>query len=350
MNKQVYEITQNIFEEAAKGNVVIRTKTPGAHWYYRVHFFTDIGEERTITDENYPILKVSNMENLINEIERYLVYAEPFYKFEQEFFDLGDKSYRKKIIFDLFVSATPLDFEDFISYVRHRKELLKHNFKTEDRFVGQIEDANIIVKISKAISNLESPYKFTIKITDGLDSFELPHINFGVDDNGVVNIFAIQNKKYKQQFPLAKRLDRKFRAVNKGVDPEDDIAKVSPNALVALTIFTQFFNNYNFNEFVAIPYMPLRYDAHITHRTTDSVSETEASEEADRIQYNITNKFLNTLARYQYHFPKSNFEFDDITGNAHLVLPKKKKTPYSGDNYIYEIANAVSENEILEKE
>lgn len=106
MNKQVYEITQNIFEEAAKGNVVIRTKTPGAHWYYRVHFFTDIGEERTITDENYPILKVSNMENLINEIERYLVYAEPFINLNKNFLTLAT-SHTERKLFLTFLSVLP---------------------------------------------------------------------------------------------------------------------------------------------------------------------------------------------------------------------------------------------------
>lgn len=348
MNQQVYEITQNIFKEAQKGDVVLRTKTPGAHWHYKVHFLTDIGENRTISDGNYPILKVPNMETLIDEIERYLVFAEPFYRFQQNFFDLGDKSYRKKLIFDLFVSASPIDFENFIPYINHRKQFLTNNFKSNKRIVGQLEDSNIIVQINKSASNLEAPYRFSISFSDEFYDFVLPQINFGVDDKGIVNVFSIQNKKGKQENPLAKRLDRKFRSVNKGVDSEDEISKVSPNALVALTIFTQFFNNFGFTDFLAVPYMPLRYDSHITSRINNHSSE-EAEIEADRIQYNVTNKFLNTFARYQYHFSNSTFTFDDITENAKLVLPKKKKQ-YTGDNLIYQIANSISYNEILERE
>ena len=157
-----------------------------------------------------------------------------------------------------------------------------------------------------------------IFLSDENESFTLPKITFGFDNNKNVHVYSIQNKKNLEKTPIFKKLDRHFRAVNKNIDPEDDIAKVSPSALVAFTIFATYMEDNGIKNFKFHSYMPLRYQAHYNQTFYQTFDEEEAIKAADKIEFNAVNKFINCAQRFCHHFPNSTLDYEDLT--THFLL------------------------------
>lgn len=159
-----------------------------------------------------------------------------------------------------------------------------------------------------------------IKFTDEEDEFILPRITFGIDKKKVVHVFAIQNKKELQKTPLFKKMDRHFRAVNKGIDPSSTLSQISPSSLVAFTIFASFFEDCKLSDFVFHAYFPLRYQSHKYRSEHAFINDELATEEANKIEFNATNKLLYCAMRFAHHFPNSEYSFNDITGTINLKV------------------------------
>ena len=135
-----------------------------------------------------------------------------------------------------------------------------------------------------------------------------------------------------------------FRKVNKGIDSEEDIAKVSPNALVSLTIFNAYLKRKCFSKIITPSYMPIRYNSKLIRNINRNYSDDELEKEnelVDRDQFNITNKMMYLLNRYAYHFSDCVSEYDDIKDEMHLKL---NDTRVNGDNIILGIDNIFSRN------
>lgn len=321
MKKTTEQIFDEILAGASEGLVSLPTSNENSSWNFYVRFFESTSKNLPEDTGLFPVLKITNKKTLIEKIEDYLSVAREFYLFEKEHWDLSDEGYEKKLIFDLFVNASASDFENFMQFVDLRKELVNRHFSKSPRFLGNYGNLEVIGKIEKSMSNLESPYKFEIKMTNNEgDQYVLPKIHFGIDDSKNIHIFAIQNKKELEKTPLFKKLDRHFRAVNKNVDPEDEIANVSPSSLVALTIFASYFESFGMDNLIFHSYMPLRYQSHKNTADLKTNNIELATQEADRIEFNTTNKLLNCASRFAFHFPNSEFAFDDYSGKAFLKV------------------------------
>lgn len=320
MEKTTEQIFDEILKEASEGQVCLPTTTENSSWKFFVRFFDSTSKNLPQDTGLFPILKITNKKTLLEKIENYLSDAKEFYSFEQEHWDLSDEGFEKKLIFDLFINASASDFENFMPYVDLRSEQLHVHFSKKPQFLGKYEDLSVFGKIEKSMSNLESPYKFEIQFRNENDKYVLPKIYFGIDHDKNIHVYAIQNKKELEKTPLFKKLDRHFRAVNKNVDPEDEIAKVSPSSLVALTIFASYFESFEMNNLIFHSYMPLRYQSHKSTADLKTNNIELATEEADRIEFNTTNKLLNCASRFAFHFPNSEFNFNDYTGQATLKV------------------------------
>jgi len=157
-----------------------------------------------------------------------------------------------------------------------------------------------------------------------------------IDD--VCYLGSIQRKHKIESNSLSKKLDRYFRKVNKGVDEEDDIYNVTPTALVSLTIFSSLLRKYSVNEISASTYMPIRYYGYRDKLPfKKGIDYNEALNRLDLDKYNMTNKFMYLLLRYDHHF-NSGCEFDEVSDEMHLMI---NNADTSGDNIIYEIYNMV---------
>ena len=191
--------------------------------------------------------------------------------------------------------------------------------------------------IDRLSSIMEAPYSFTPEFTDGEHSFMLPSITFGLSTHAdVAYVYAVQNRSINQKNPLQKDLDRYFRKVGKDVEGEEELMQVSPNALVSFTMFVSYLKEKGVTQIVAKDFLPARYfsaEATIKERYDDEVAQ-DKLERLDRDQFNITNKFMYLLMRYNHHFPECQIDYDETLGlmNMKIVNSIEKK-----DHLLHEV-------------
>ncbi len=336
--------TRNIIEDVinqAKNGIVKIGDSEDNLWVFYPRFYTNIEGNTTTTNTKYPTINIPDYKKFISYVETYLKTAEKFYENESEYFDLKGENFDKKLFLDLIINASFYDFEDIYSYIFNRTKMLQDNVEIGTHFLGNFYDLKITSKISKNYSNLESPYRFDVIFSNENHSFQLPSIFFAFQDSKVY-VMAIQNLNKAEQNPLSKKLDRFFRKVNKNVPTDDIISNVSPNALVALTVFLSYCQKLNKTEVIDQSFQPLRYHSNkvASYNKSKTLDEKHAFiEKHDKNQFNITNKFLYTFLRYEYHFSNAETFFDDNTQTLHLYL--SKENPKIEDNLINEIDNSI---------
>lgn len=338
----VENIIKEVFKEASKGKITIDSFM--GEWVFYVKFFINIEGNANTKNTNYPILKIDNYKIFLEKCKKYLKVAYNFYSSDRSYYDLDDdNAYIKKLFTDLIVNMTYHNFDDVNAYIDLKtNQLLDKTIKEGNFLIGKYNELDIYCKISKNVSNLETPYRMTIAFKEDNQKFTLPTLNFSVFNNEAY-LMCIQNTtKNDNKNILSKKLDRYFRKVNKDVDINDDISKISPNSLVALTIFNEFMKSVGVNKIIANNFMPIRYNngkVRVFNKYKDDENKKKENiEMIDYIQSNITNKFMNLLLRYNYHFTSSCIEYDDIKDEMILELGDVNDR---GDNILYDIANSI---------
>lgn len=323
---------KELFDEAKNGKVSVECLT-GDNWFFPIK--CSLNEAK---GSNIPVVKISNFTSFLQTFNEYLEYAREFYKDDKEYYELTDKGFDKKLLMDLLTSASYIELNDFERFVYKKTLMLKDNKVKEcKQKVGKYLDYDIYLKIIKTRSNIEGPFIAKFSFSDNRETFELPSITFGIIDNKAY-IMAIQFKGDVKNNAISKKLDRYFRKVNKGVDKEDEIAHVSPNSLISLTLFNSYLKQIGINEIEATCFMPVRYYSNKVNYLRKIKDSKE--EDYDLIQYNITNKFMNLFNRYVYHFDESISQFDDFD-TMHIKL---KNQINKQDNIVYEIDDCVCLN------
>ena len=305
-------IVKEIFIEASNGVVHV------GDWRYFLRFYSNIEGNSNASNNKYPIVNIPNYNKFIKDLSSYLRVAYNFYKNEKDYFELTDKEYVKRLIVNLFVSATNYDLLDMYQYIDKRTKILTNNKIDIGSFSlgSYLNEYDVECKIVKNRSNEEGPYSFKVRFKKDDNVFELPEVIFSIIDN-TAYVYGVQNKvKGKQDNLVAKKLDRYFRKVNKGIDANDDIYNVSPNALISFILFNGYLKNNGVNQLEASNFMPIRYHGNkvmISNKyKRDKYILDEALKMHDHNQYNITNKLMNLINRYSYHFSDCDTSYDDI--------------------------------------
>lgn len=339
-SKQYVEnLVQKIFKEAENGEIKIGNESAGM-WKFYVQFFNN---SSAINNGGLAVV-VRDKEAFLSKIRNYLIAAREFYAQDKKYFELKGNEFDEKLVMDLFVNATNFDLNNVEKYIEQRtKLLLDKTTECREFFLGEYLDCNIIARVVKNKSNLESPYRFNIVFSNTYEKFVLPSVYFGRIDKTLF-IYALQGEKKKQENKLAKKLDRHFRKVNKGIDSQDEImSQVSSNALISFVVFMAFQKSKEIENLIAYNFMPIRYESNLKAglmKSKDEDTRSEFFEKHDKNQFNISNRFFNTIIRYAHHF---NFpvEFDDLTETLNLNLTENGKS--LGDNIVHTIDEIVDQ-------
>lgn len=303
-------------------------------------FHTKLLNENSKTNNGELSIKINNKKVLIENLMQYFKIANDFYQKDKSYYDLTEENFLKKLLLDLIVNSTNFDLNNFEKHIKQRTEMLKEDLTCEQSVQGVYQDADIMIEICKNFSNLEGPYKFNIQFDNNFHSFKLPSVTFGKIDDEVF-VYCLQGEKEKQTNLLAKRLDRHFRKANKGVDMNDEIlSNVSVSALVSLTIFLTHMKQLGVKKVAAYNFMPIRYNTTLSTkmlRLKEQEAQQEFEEVHNRNQFNITNKFFNTLIRYAHHFGVG-CEYDDIADKMELDLNDKE---IHFDNILFDIEDSM---------
>ena len=105
---------------------------------------------------------------------------------------------------------------------------------------------------------------------------------------------------------FSKKIWRKLYKINDGVSEGDndisDISKVSPSAVLSLTVFLTLLDSVHISDVKGVPYLPLRYLSRDTMAKEKTGERREELLERNlRIQENVTDKFIRTFLRAAYH-------------------------------------------------
>ncbi len=345
MNPETLEIVENIIDQAKTGRVSIDTNIPNESWSFFTRFFATVDGKTNATNSTYPVLKIANMENFCKAVDEYFEVALKFYDFEKTYFDVNPTQHKQLLFHSLFVNATPYDFENPMQYIQTKTAQLQTPLKEGMFEIGTFGEYKIKTKIEKLKSNFEAPYRqtFVFETLDGADSFQLPFVNWALVGN-TAYVYSVQNTNKKQETVLAKKLDRFFRKLNKDVDPEDEMAQVSPNAVATSALFFSFLKQNGITNIVAPSFSPVRYNgtkiaayAKLNQGKTPNptiTSHKKALEWENRNQYSMTNKFMYLFLRYAHHFPETEFNFDDFRQTMFATLAPTQEI---GDNIIYDL-------------
>lgn len=349
------EVVEEILNEGSIGRVFIDSETK-TDWLFDARFYAEIEGITNAKSKRFPIFKIYNFESFVQSIENYLKVARNFYEADQEYFDLSDDSFDKKLIFDLFVNANQIDMFDFERYVLIRTEMLETDIDETTTSVGGIQDLEVRMDIVKNHSNLEAPYRFdsTIIDTKTEEEYHLPSVYFA-HFNKETHIMAIRNIYKKQNKKISKGMIRLFKLLCMGEPKHGVIRSVPTNIYLAITLFLAHESNMGRVEFYIPCSPPLRH--YVKYHTNKIVGFRHLDDIYNKITFeqkndfnklSKTHRFMRLLLRFNYHFPNARLYFDEVTKQIKISLDMNLENE-KDLNIIQEVYTVVREKERVER-
>lgn len=270
----------------------------------------------------FPTLIIKNKEEFDKMLILYVSTAVRFYdgNFYGEKYETAMKEYIKSTLALLWSNATSEDFVNPVEFLRNRINFLNDETLTPKTIVEPKETSIgvLTTEIKKDQIFNETPYYMEFAINGN----PLPVVRFGISD-GTCYIYAIQNIT---KLTRDKRLNRALYGVNKGLDtanePNDNISNpenlvgITPSTLAAATLAISLLKANGIDNIVIPALLPTRWNAkeiaynvkgdYLLARGEDDEDVEEFIEKShndhDEIQRNLSDKFIRTFRRLEYHF------------------------------------------------
>lgn len=345
----IKEILYEIINEASKGNIIIDNDS------FPIGFNTIILNDiqKKEKNENFPTLLIKDKNEFINSLTKYVEIALKKYQKFPTFIENPYKNKIKLIISYLFANATTEDFLNSINLINRNIEFLNDdtfNFLNESIDIelnNAFENSNIRITNEKQSIFMETPNKITFSLKNNLNNetlnYDLPSISYGIIDNngkkecyiyGIINPKENKNSS-ETQIKYSKKIKRELYKLNDGIFnieskeyqdykqnidnyyPEN-ISDVSPSAILSISLFISLLEKENIKIIKIIPYLPIRYLSR--EIIAEETKNHEINERNDKIQANITDKFIRTFRRIQYHLKGLNIDYYPYEYNEYMQL------------------------------
>lgn len=279
--------------------------------YFNILFNTKIEEEIITSNSNFltPTLIIKNKDKFFNLLNNYLDIASIFYSDKK----LDVNNYRKMLLATLFSNACNNDFNNIEAYLKLRTNFMLDKTLKPTSFYSDILKCDVIIQIDRNYPYEETPYSVNICLKDNEQIYNMPSIKLGIDSD-VCYIYALQNKK-QEQTDFTKKINRKLYKINKDV-VDSDILDVTMSFVLTLSILFGYLNKLNINKFIVIPFLIERWNAKkimFMIKEKYNISTLQEEQKQELIQENITDKFIRTFRRIEYHFNNINiisYSFD----------------------------------------
>lgn len=274
---------------------------------------------------------------LYEYVEEYLTSIRK-YTFPEEMSDsfFLEENKIKYALTTLFIDAGFTDFENITKYVKMRTEFLKSNlinYNREWRNIGEfpgVKNAEILFRMHESIDAYETPDRLEVKIqrtneSGKVEEMYLPSICFGIAWDKAY-IYTIQNLPHhkNEDTPLQKEVMRARYKLNKNIPQEEQ--DVEPLGMISATVLVAFLDSINIEKFQVNNFLPIRYnakyEANIYKSKGDQEKLDELKDKQQRIQTNLTEKFLKTFLRISEQTGKISL-FSDLE-ESHTIF---KNTP-----------------------
>lgn len=371
-NKQ--DITGIFFSKiAGRKEIDIGRKTYNMPLNYKTN------DKEVIVNGNLPIINLKN-NNLAAFEDALAEYVEAFFNSEKYWANpitdcANNQDKLHHAIATIWLNATYADYENPIQFIKRYTQFVKD--KTFDDFydgrtIRKMQTLkNCSIEISKAEQEefQETPDAiiFTIKMLDkegNQVSKKLPRITYGIAD-GVAYIYGIQGySSKKDEAPEIKQVNRSRYKVNNMDNIPQDYRNVysrqEPYAYISLFTFLCMLKEKGITKVVMPAFLPLRYEGKEIGLSKKE-SEIEAQEnvtakekkealkslehkmnEHQRVQYNITNKFLAYMTRMECDVPGIEVQETADQNACGLVVDISQMSPDEEQTIIfYEISKKI---------
>ena len=323
MAKVIDLFYNEIIPEAALGKV----KT---YFLYGTIFATRLNGEyiskSPYKEKMIPTLEINNKDLFDHLLLEYAKLAYDFYNEEysnivsrEEDKDYA-KNYVKTIMTLLWSNATQEDYHNPIEYLKKRINFL--SVSEYPRVEKGTSIGDLVVEAKKDSIVHETPY--ALKIT--VNGNELPQVEFGIYGNNAY-IYAIQNFSKDER---DKKLNRALYKVNEGLeiindDDPDNLKNVTPATLLSACIAVSYLKNMGFNEIIIPTFLITRWNAkeimnEAKNKEKNSDKYNETINKNIDIQKNVTDKFIRTFRRLEYHFDNINIIENPYYGDETMKL------------------------------
>lgn len=295
---------------------------------YPIAFNTMIDGQTIIANDHLPLLIINNSKDFYSLLNKYiLMVKEKNIKIPSYI-----KEVDKFIMAYLLVNATTEDFINPMAYIERRIAFLKDDKLAKYDNIIKLDFNNYfdnsLLEIKRDIQSIqmETPNKISFKLTKGEDYYNLADISYGIDNN-TCYIYSIMNKQNKSnQSYYAKKMNRYLFKLNEGIEDKEsleykkykagvnnyypeNISDVTPSFVLAICTFLKMLEKENINKIKIASYLPIRYNSRLiaAENSNDIINLKNRN---DKIQENITNKFIRTFYRSSHHL--KNLEINSL--------------------------------------
>lgn len=334
-------------------NEIVNEASAGIiHSYFTYYILFDTNIEGKLINSNneyndviVPVLNIKNKDMFDTLLVEYVAKALDFYadsKYITNFLE-DAKLYNEEVCLEkimlavLWNNATIDDFQDPISFLKRRIAFLDSEIHENIINYGNVPLLNgkLSIEIKKTEIYDETPYKMIISLINEVEEiYNFPEIKFGLENDNVY-FYAIQNEKNDRN-NYSKKINRILYKVGEGFNEEEaeifglgNLKDISASFLVALNITVSYFYNLGYNNIIASNILLTRwnakrivYEKKLQKNLVDNDAYLELLYKQEKIQENLTEKFLRTFLRLKQHYNGINiisYPFD-VDSNLHMNL------------------------------
>lgn len=310
-------------------------------------------------NDNYITLMINNQKEFFDLLEKYINLELKKERKTREFYREKNKNTIKWIMAYLFVNATTEEFLKPEDLLRRKMDFL--NDKTFDSLNEGIEiplgavfkNSNICIKKEVCPVSMETPYRLDFSLTRGKVRYPLPSIYYGISES-VCYLYGIQQPKKKlsrgiQEAKYQKEMNRLLYKINEGVPSKDskfyqndeNYMDVTHSFVLVLDIFTKLLKSRGIDIVKGVTYLPIRYQAmEIWGDTLPIDKKEEVLQENERIQSNLTDKFVRTIRRLE--FQDSSLEITSYPYDVdEYITFKLKKSGIANNDLLKDIDDSI---------
>lgn len=270
--------------------------------------------------DNMPLIEIRNPATLEKVLENYLQTV----KSKKIKYTKMDECHKDKyFLFNIWKNATHSDCVSPEQFVNRYINFINDNtFSEYDELkpIGKCGKNILMIKRLEDEQGFETPYILHLSFTDETYIYNLPWIRYGISTNKrgekLAYIYGLQRMDESPNEYYNNQIKQILNGVNKGVKK---YRNVTPSSIVSLSVFLGLLESHGVSAIKAPDFLGFRYGKYV---------HTNSDEEQDRIQENITNKFLRNFLRLSEHLDNLKIESVPIGElNSFLCM---SLNPYNG--------------------
>lgn len=264
----------------------------------------EINSNKSLFDTNIPHLIISNKDEFDDLLVEYAFKALTFYdvnSYDNDVLLTNGVSSVKLLLTLLWNNATSEDYSNPCHFLRKRISYFD-NSKLIDHHINLYLDSkySLDIRSNKCSPFSETPFKLSCSITDENNRvFYFPELCYGINDNGVVDIYSLQNDTEVENVD-SDYFYSLFKQWSKSGN--NKIRNISPSFSVAALIYVAFLRLSNYGRFRINTLLISRWNEKNISLNNVSNPElineelmTTLRNEIENIYNNINQKLINTF-------------------------------------------------------